>query len=221
MGVHEIKLIEKDTDIDSLKMTRYDWDVIVNDKPYFIVRIEGYNHAIRGYDEPLNVWAYPRDEKPCYNNLIPFYSKEPVKWGIIYNPMNSYKTRHGDGEIDTIGGVTITRNGVPFYTVGGGLNYGIDKARVLITQIHEHPIDLNMIDFDKKVVGRKVWYRSEPGIITRYINRQACVIIEPDGMKEFSIPAEYDNDEDRCIFDEDRDYIKDEIFSNHICWFRD
>ena len=83
----------------------------------------------------------------------------------------------------------------------------------------DHPLALNTIDFDKKMIGRKIWWRSEPGIITRWIDGQACVIIEPDGIEKFTTPAEFFK-EDGDEYYEDN-YVKTNIFDKHIWWFRD
>lgn len=211
----DIKLIDKDTNISELKMRKMDWDVVIYGIPYQVVRIEGYVHTIGGKWGENNLWAYPRDEEPTYENLIKFDS-EPVLWGINFNPHHYMKTKWDETEIRYSGSVTITRNGEDFYTLGGGVNYGIDKARVLISEINEHPLWLNEIDYDKKMIGRKVWWRSQPAIITRWIKGQACVILEPDGIERFKKPAEYKNDD---MFD-DEEYIKTSIFDKHICWFR-
>ena len=71
----------------------------------------------------------------------------------------------------------------------------------------------------EKMIGRKVWWRSEPAIITSWIgNGQACVILEPDGIDNFTKPAEFVDDD--CMDDGERD-IKTDIFDEHIWWFRD
>lgn len=216
----DIKLIKKETNFEELKMRKMDWDVVIGNRPYQVVRIEGYVHTIGGKWGDNNLWAYPRNEEPTYDNLIEFGSDSPVMWGIKFEPHHYMKTKWGETEIRNSGSVTITRNGEDFYTLmGSGRYYGIDKARVLITRIEEHPLDFNMIDYDKKMIGRKVWWRSQPAIITDWIKGQACVILEPDGIERFKKPAEYENDD--MFADEDDKDIKTTIFDEHIYWFRD
>lgn len=216
----DIKLISKETNFEELKMRKMDWDVVIGNRPYQVVRIEGYVHTIGGKWGDNNLWAYPRNEEPTYENLIQFGSDSPVMWGIKFEPHHYMKTKWGETEIRYSGTVTITRNGEDFYTLmGGGRYYGIDKARVLITRMEEHPLNLNIIDYDKKMIGRKVWWRSQPAIITDWIKGQACVILEPDGIERFQKPAEYANDD--MFADEDDEYIKTTIFDEHIYWFRD
>ena len=41
---------------------------------------------------------------------------------------------------------------IEFYSVFGGRNYSIQKALCLITEINEHPLDFNRIDYDKKII---------------------------------------------------------------------
>ena len=212
----EIKLVDKNTNLSNLKPLN--WDIIINNRPYYVVRIEGYVHTIGGHWGENNLWAYPRDEKPSYKNLIEFTSDEVVCWGIKYEPEIRTHYKYGESETRKVGGVIITRNGKRFYTVGGGLHYGIDKARVLIEEFKEHPINTYSIDFDKKVIGRKVWWRSQPGIITSWVDGQACVIIEPDGIPCFFVPEEFNNDNSFYYVDEP---IKADILDKHIWWFRD
>ena len=88
---------------------------------------------------------------------------------------------------------------------------------VLDNRLDEHPMELNNRDFDKEVIGRKVWWRSEPGVITQYCKGQAAVIIEPDGIERFTVPREYADDD--FLVEEDRD-VKASIFDKHIWWFR-
>ena len=208
-----IKLIDRDTDISRLKIRQMSWDTVINGKPYFVVQIVGYVHTIGGKYNNNDLWAYPRDEKPNCENLVQFEG-EPVCWGINYAPYNYARCRHDEFEATTIGNVFITRNGEKFCDVRGG----IERAKCMINDFNEHPINLNDIDFDKKVIGRKVWWRSEPAVVSNYISKQACVILEPDGIKQFTTPAEFADE--GCNYYCDGD-VKADILDKHIWWFRE
>jgi hypothetical protein len=208
-----IKLIDRNMDISKLKIRQMGWDTVINGKPYFVVRIVGYVHAIGGKYNNNDLWAYPRDEKPNCENLVQFEG-EPVYWGINYAPYNYARCRHDEFEATTIGNVFITRNGEKFCDVRGG----IERAKCMINDFNEHPINLNEIDFDKKVIGRKVWWRSEPAVVSNYISKQACVILEPDGIKQFTTPAEFADE--GCNYYCDGD-VKADILDKHIWWFRE
>lgn len=212
-----IKLVEKSTDISSLKMYKFDWDVEVNGKPYQVVAIEGYVHTIGGPKGLNDLWMYPRDSEPTYDNLVEFSAKgSGVSWGIRYDPSNYIRYKWGESECFSSGGAMITRNGKDFYFC----SRGIKEAELIIESIEEHPISPQFFEFDEKVLGRKVYWRSEPGIVTYYCQGQACVIIAPDTelIDKFTVPAEF-ADEDPNYYEEG--YVKAEIFSEHIWWFRD
>lgn len=212
----KINLIKKDTVLPPL--LHMDWDVVINDVPYSVVKVEGYIHTIGGRYGENDLWAYPRGMSPTYETLIEFESEKPVAWGIRYEPKNYTMTKWNETSAHNSGMVAITRNNEIFCRVTGGMYYGIDKARVMITQFGEHPLGLDSIGFDLKAIGRKVWWRSEPAVITRYVDRQACVILEPDGIDRFTIPAEFAKEDPEYYED---GTVKADILDRHIWWFRD
>lgn len=216
----EIKLIEKDTDISSLNIHELPWDVVVGKEkkiPYQVVRIKDYYHSIGGRHGNNDLWMYPRGEKPTYENLVEYQGRDMgVCWGIKYEPYNYIRSKWDEAECFTTGGAMITRNGEDFYFC----REGIDMAKVLINRISKHPIGFNCINWDKHVIGRKVWWRSEPAIITNFIKHgQACVILEPDGIDKFTTPAEFAEEEGDDYYCGGN--VKTDIFDKHIWWFRD
>lgn len=214
----EIKLIKKDTIIP--KTTPLDWDLEIKGIPYYVVRLEGFVHTIGGHWGENNLWAYPRDEEPCYENLIEFNSNSPVLWGIEYKPTHYIRSKWGETEVRRSGCLIITRNGKPFDKLNcNEICYVIDKARVRISDYNEHPLELNTIDFDKKMEGRKIWWRSQPAKIESFIWGQGCVIIVPDGIEKFETPPEFRDDD--WMDDGENYYIKTHILDEHIWWFRD
>lgn len=211
-----IKLITKDTDISKLIINKLPWDVVINNIPYQVVEIEGYVHTIGGSREENNLWMYPRNGEPTYETLIEYQCRGcGVCWGIKYEPYNYVKHKWDESECFTSSGAMITRNGQDFYFCRSG----IDEAKWLMAQLQEHPLGLNEYRFVEEMIGRKVWWRSEPAIITRWIgDGQACVILEPDGIERFTKPAEFAND---VCWDDDEKYVKADIFDKHIWWFRE
>ena len=209
----EFKLITKDTDISKLKIVPLKWDVWIKDKPYYVARIVGYIHSIGGRFGENDYWMYPRNEEPSYDNLVEFNGDGGALWGINMQPRNYIRCKWGEAECFTSHWITITRNGKPFFDT-----HGVNHALDLINRIHEHPLNLNEIGYDKRMIGRKVWWRSEPAVITHWIGYgQACVILKPDGIDKFTIPAEF-ADEEGFYCD---DGVKTNIFDEHIWWFRE
>ena len=212
----DIKLIEKDTNISELKMSKMHWDVMLHGKPYQVVKIKGYVHTIGGRRGENDLWMYPRDESPTYENLIEFQCEGcGVCWGIKYEPHNYVRNKWDESECYTTGGAMITRNGEDFYFCRGG----IDEAEWRIKHLDEHPLDLNEYGYAEKMIGRKVWWRSEPAIITDWIDDgQACVILEPDGIEKSTTPAEFAEEEGDDYYEDG--FVKTEIFDQHIWWHR-
>lgn len=215
--MNEIKLINKDTVIP--KKRPLDWDVIINDIPYYVIRLDGFVHTIGGAFGENDYWAYPRNEEPSYDNLIEYCCTSPVMWGIEYKPTHYTKCKWGECEARNGSILTITRNGKLFDELNcNGINYGIDKARIRIEDYQEHPLDLNDIDFDKKMIGRKIWWRSQPAKVERFVWGQGCIVLVPDGIDKFKTPPEFREDD---WLEDDDPYIKTHILDKHIWWFRD
>lgn len=215
---HQIRIIDKNTVIP--KLTPLGWDVVVKGRPFYVAHIPGYVHSIRGWGEPIDLWAWPRDEEPSYDNLVEYELDSPVAWGLNYHEGRYIKCKWDDAMLRGGAGTTITRNDEDFYYVSGGKGYSIPKALMLVAEIQEHPLDFGTIDFDKKMVGRKIWYNSQPAIIERYIKGQCCVIIRPDGMERFETPAEFA--EEPLWDDEDAKWLKvDCLASERVWWFRE
>ena len=164
--MQSIRLIDRDTDISKLKIHKMYWDTVINGEPYFVVLIEGYIHTIGGKYGNNNLWAYPRNEKPSFKNLIQF-DGEPVCLGINYAPYNHARYRHGEFEARTIGNVFITRNGEKFCDV-------INKVAELKYNAVKVTLDVDTTGIKDAVTGK-----------LKEIDAGQMTSIA-DGMKQFS-----------------------------------
>ena len=212
-----IKLIEKE-DIPNLKYYKVNWDVELHGKPYQVIEVDGFVHTISSRYGENDYWAYPLDEELSYDNLVEFNGHRGACWGINYTESHYYSNKWDEREIGSSHIVQITRNGKVFIDCVDNLSKAIYYLEGGV--INEHPLCLNRRDFDKDCIGRKVWYYSQPAIIESYVDGQACVILKPDGIDKFKTPAEFERDD---LFDGiiDTDRVKEDIFSEHIWWFRD
>ena len=218
MEDYGIRIIGKNTVIPKLKP--FEWDLVVNGRPFYVAHVPGFVHSIKGWGEPIDLWAWPRDEEPSYENMSEYDLNSPVAWGLEYRESRHIKCKWDDSMLRGGAGTTITRNGEDFYHISGGRGYSVPKAMAVIEEISDHPLDFDMIDFDKKMIGRKIWYRSQPGIITRYIKGQCCIMVEPDGMEHFALPAEYEGDDLFGDWYDERELKLDCIAERNINWFR-
>lgn len=217
----ELRLITAE-DIPNLEYTKLDWDVEVNSVPYQVIRVPGFPHCTGGhldYGEGNIFWAYPLNEKLSIDNIREYNGLHGgVRWGLEYFPTHYHRYKWGERSIEYGRKLIITRNDKPFYKDIMTFHQAI--AYVQDGILHEHPLNLNERDFDKKCIGRKIWYRSEPAVIKSYSQGQACVMIAPDGIDQFTVPAEYVNDP-LYRYDRDTHEIYTSIFDSHISWFRD
>ena len=189
MSDTEIKLFDKNSIIPEYKALN--WDVVINDIPYFVAHFRGYVHTIGGRWGENDLWAWPRNSTPNLSNLLPF-NGEPVSWGIDYreeNKVNCSEHDWGDDvEVRTSKGVMIKRNGKDFYFVKGDKFYSIPKALTILTEILEGPINFNEIDYKNSVVGKHIFYDNLEARIATPMDSMGRVYIIPWNTDKFPIP---------------------------------
>ena len=214
----EFRFIDENTDLSNIKP--YNWDLVVKGRPYYVTPVEGYIHRYVGRGEPIDLWCWPRDEQPSHENMIEYDIPESVAWGLEYKVNNYVKCKWDETELRQHGYTVITRNGEDFYTVAGGMAYSVPKAMMLIAEIKDHPLDFGVIDFDKKMVGRKIWYHGQPAVIRRFVKGQCCIIIEPEGAERFTTPLEYQGDSLCGGWEEEKNLKIDCLRDGAVNWFR-
>jgi hypothetical protein len=95
------------------------------------------------------------------------------------------------------------------------------NARHRLQKIHDFPIHLWDDDDVRRLVGRKVYYRDFPAIITRFIDDQACVILSPDHPDRAVFPpVPHEIEDGECDWGE-RQTVKEDIYSPNIWWWRE
>lgn len=197
------------------------------------------NHSLGGRHGENNWYCYPLykeiykkgpeeneyelfDEGPTPNNLIE-YSGRAVNWSISFEETNYLRK----GEMREGGKCTIWRNGQKFYEVGAReMNYGLASAQQIVMRLQEHPINFWSRKWKEELIGRKIWYNSDPCIVRSIIEDQGCVMIEPDKTCiQFFRPAPWQVDASDTInplnFYHGEDDIKAEYLDHNINWFRD
>lgn len=109
----------------------------------------------------------------------------------------------------------ISFNGTAIYEVTGReWDNTLLKTHSVVHKLLEHPLDLHNEVGRNAIVGRKVFWRDTPAVITRFINDQGCVIIKTDGVPYFPKPVYKETDDQE-------DEIKDDILSGSFWWYRD
>ena len=212
----EIKLITPNTKIP--KLTPMDWDVEINERPYYVAHIPGYVHTLRGWGEPIDLWAWPRGETPSYDNLLTYDCREPIMWTFSFTEARRNGWDHEEPCVKCSSATTIFRNDELFYRVPGKMEYSVPKAITIINGIYDHPLSFQSIDFEKKACGRKIWYYNTPAYIDHYVSRRGEVVICPETGYKFT-PLK---SQEKWWDDEYRDSLVIDVFeSPGINWFRD
>lgn len=94
--------------------------------------------------------------------------------------------------------------------------WGLIKAHQLIGELSEHSSSWLMKAEREKLVGRKVFYREVPAIITRLIADQGCVIVSTEDGRPFPAPVWSEADDDG----EREPEVKVEVIDPNIWWHR-
>ena len=168
--------------------------------------------------KPEGIFRCCKNFKPLGKDLIAF-NGEPCNWDVIASSKNYIKHKYNDESVQSRGyEITIKRNGVEFYTFNSReLSYGLSRAQMLLSEIHEHSINFNSRGYEKQFVDRKIFYRGYPAIIKSY--HEGCAIIIPD---ENACNYLLSHDGKRYINGKDNegDILNADIFSDNIFWWR-
>lgn len=196
-------------------------------RQYFAVKREYYTEK-----------EIPKEELiPIADSVL----RNPVQYGIIYSPYNEKISRNEKIkklDFDCTSGlqnnqlIYITRNGVPFYRLDPIVDHatnvynGTLRALRLIEEIKRHPLRFDEIDYDKKLIGRHVWYRSQPAIIKEYIAGRGVFTLEPDkeaGCNGFLIPKEISKNMETHeeILPDTLSAVSVEFHDPWVWWYRD
>jgi len=165
-------------------------------------------------DPEYELW----DEGPTRDNLIDFDGSAP-SWSIAFEETNYFRK----GEIREGGRCNIFRNGQKFYEVGARqMDFGLAKARYILLQLQEHPLNFFSRHWKDEIIGRKVWYQTDPAIVESIIEDQGCVMLKPDPdcVPVFQ-PSPWQVEDDGSMFgDDDNTSAKCEYLYEKIGWFR-
>lgn len=142
---------------------------------------------------------------------------------ITFKDYNYLKESHYSGDQVRKGGeCSIRINGTVVETFFyRDVEDALLRAIRRLSEIHEFPVRL----WDEKerasLVGRKIYYRDQPAVITRFFEDQASIMICPDPKTTPFAPAPYEiEDQKKGDTVEFESEIKDTIYSKHIWWWR-
>lgn len=199
--------------------TKFGWDLVIRGVPYDVYNVGDFYHSIGGTMGLNSLYCCPHGENLTIENMIPFCGKGAPRWEIRWKGNSYFKTKWNDTSIEHRGYWQIFRNEELFLEGGArDMEYGLAKAQVELAWIHEGPIPFHFRDWRAHVLGCKVYYHQQPGVITSIIEGgQLSVMIAPDGIDKFISPPMYTE-----WWDEEGDIEhKTSMLDPAIYWHRD
>jgi hypothetical protein len=192
------------------------FDTIKVDQREFDLLIGEYPHSTNDNN------FYARDP---YDGEICDFNGHRVLYDIKVESKNYIKHSYGTSEIRKSVYTSIIADGEQIYE----FNHrdpleALLRARELLLQLMEHPSEVVTKDGRARLVGRKIYYREIPAVITRVILDQGEIIVEPKQGFTFPPPVYAYEYEDEHDFDEDDEEdlsVKVDILTPNIWWFRE
>lgn len=163
------------------------FDILIDDKPYAVYDIDGYEHPnghwngtpkswwldyseyefTKGYDPNDERYDADDDEdfEPNIRELIPYVDKgvNRICWDIRYKQKNYVKYKWDDFDVRNGGNCQIYANGKLIYSFfSRSVEYALSKAQYMMVNLLEHPY--NFLNQEENN-GRKIWYYGLPATI--------------------------------------------------------
>lgn len=207
-----------------------DWDFELYDKPYQIVRYDGYNnedyacYEIKPHYKKIKDYFVPDDLDIQVINCHGVRGNAP-NWEISQTKKAWTKTKWDETSVRFTCNTVISRNGVPFFEFGGSEDYAYHKAKASLIEFTEGPINFHSRFWREEIEGRKIEYNGEPAIVKRVsVNPFYMWIVPVEG--KFKPPHHWDHDDDDfCMNREawDEEYAEglrvDSVLSPDINWY--
>lgn len=206
---------------DMAKLNSYNWDITLGKehKPMRVYRLEGCIHTKGGKHGINDMYVADRNipKEEIKPSDLTEYSGE-ICWGFNVQQRNYYRK----DELRCGCHADIYCAGRKVYQINCSFEYIASKVMDTILKLKEDsPISFGEINFEKDVIGRKIWWRDQPAIITSYSVEDGEVLIRPIGSDTFKLLNKDKKGEDWVKEYSTESLIKDDILSPSIYWFRD
>lgn len=211
---------------DIKNLRKLDWNVTIEDEdnkqiPMQVCIIPDCIHSKGGKYGVNNLYVYRaniKEEDLTPSDLTPFNGD--VCWSYKVYQKNYFRK----DELVCGTFCKIYCAGEQVYELRAGWNLMPHMIMTTICKLKELSILTPITDrnYEKDIVGRKIFFKDKPAIISRYIKRYGEIIVIPDpdeDVKDFGRSCWMESeDEYEDILDGG---IKVDILSSDIYWFRD
>ena len=212
------------------------FDIMIDDKPYPVYSIDGYEHPNGKWNGCPATWWLDFSDPPIKGEitpereLLPYVDKgvNRICWEIRFKQKNYAKFKWDDFDIRSNGSCQIYANGKQVYSFGSrSVDYALAKAQYMMVNLMEHPY--NFINSEEEK-GRKIWYYGLPATVEPsyhpgeikvapdYTNidqekwwdlykiRSRPIDLEKDNPEEENYTDKQDREMDEDNFNETKDY---------------
>lgn len=153
------------------------FDILINDKPYTVYSIEGYEHDHGKYNGWPDIWwldysdyEYEIDDDGIVNNisvrgLIPYIDKgvNRICWEVRFKQTNNIKYKWDEWRLSAGGNCEMWANGELVYKFfSRDIGSALSMAQTMEWKLLEHPY--NFLNPEEEN-GRKIWYYGLPATI--------------------------------------------------------
>lgn len=207
---------------------RHIFNIVIEDKIMEVYNRPFKNHDLGKLNNCPDTW-WLRMQNPIYDetkevdtitgyryNWIPYIDlgcNRPA-WEVTFKQGNRIKYKYDDFHISGYGNMRITCNKVVVYEqCFNDLNWAMAKTQVVMMELME------TIPNIFNIIGEKVWFQKQPGIITKLHNGN--VTIKYDGEnKEFDLTYPGDNNDFLYDAHDNHDNVVTHILDKNIRWCR-
>ena len=211
----EIKMINKDSDLNKSPHDDLQYDIMIKNRLYNIARYPEYIHSINGYNKNC-YWVWPRTEERKYYNMFPYNGYLGALWDFEINSLN-YED-NDNYYIYPMYRATIKRNNSIFdqrYYEYDNLAYITSITIVRMTKLKELPIGLENKNFLNNLIKREILYRGNRAIVEDYDYEYGLKIILREDENGLKVP----NNIAISMGLEEDELLTIDILSDDIDWF--
>ena len=215
------------------ELTRLNWDVVLSGgQEYFVYHLstdfDNFDESDKEhYLDREDTWFIcERDcpEDKIIENLISVGRRDlGVRWGINIEETAIIKTKWDDASLRQGVSYTITRNDKPLVEGrAGSIEGAYINARKTIFELEDSSAEIGTIDWEQKLIGRKIWYGNDAAIIDHVFGAEIWIVPDKQAHQDkFTTPESWKEESDWMDFSEYENGLKTEITSPKISWFRD
>lgn len=211
------------------ELTRLNWDIVIKGEEYF-----GYHLGpdFNNYDESdkekylfrYDTWFICKRDCPedkIIDNLISCSRDNmQIRWGFSVKEDSYLKYKWDEYSFRTSVKYNIIRNDELFYEgCCGSLEGAYINAMKIIYQLEDSPANINTIDWNKNIIGTKVWYCDQAAIIQSVYQGEMYLVPDKEFIEEFKEPESWKG-EDWMYWGDYKDGLYVEIWDPRITWFR-